>query len=79
MIHDCIKAIYNDLEKRINKEDEWLFNASSKIKMKVPIPQVIGWMERVLLCVSDDEKKKYEALYKTSHILKRLCMNSIYT
>ena len=50
-IKNCIKEIY-DMEERVSTEDGWLFREGVRVRQGKPVPQMIGWLERVLLCLT---------------------------
>ena len=37
----------------ISEEDQWLFRESERIRLKQPITQLIGWLERALICLEE--------------------------
>ena len=56
-IHECVTDLYTEKQKFISAEDEWLFGESERMKHEKPIPQLIGWIERVISCVPAEQKK----------------------
>ena len=77
-IHNCVTELYTEKQKFLNAEDEWLFDESERIKHTRPIPQLMGWIERVLACIPVEQQKDIEVFYKAQHILHRMCMSSIF-
>ena len=77
-IRECIKKIY-DLKPLVLPEDEWLFNIGVKIRSEQQVPQMIGWIERVLLCFSDDVRQENEVLTRAKHILYRMCKSTVFS
>lgn len=77
-IKECVKKLC-DLRKYVSAEDEWLFYIEAKIRTEHPVPQMIGWVERVLLCFNDDDKKVYPVLNQARCILYRMCKTTIYS
>ena len=52
-IKKCIDEIYDNFKNIISTEDQWLFREEARIRREQPVPQMIGWLERVLLCLVD--------------------------
>ena len=77
-IHDCVTDFYTNKKKLINAEDEWLFGESERIKHTLPIPQLIGWIERVMSSIPAENQKNEVLFYKAKYILHRMCMSSIF-
>ena len=78
-LRGCIKEIYEELRDQVSTEDEWLFSIEVKIRMEQPVPQMVGWLERILWCFDDNIRDNYPVVNRAKHILHRMCMRSIYT
>ena len=74
-IQKCIVEIYDQFKTFVSQEDQWLFREEVRIRCKKPVPQMIGWLERVLLSLEETPEAE-----NTRKIAKRLlCKISIYS
>ena len=76
-IQQCIIDIYDSLQDKVSEEEKWLFREESKIRITHPVPQMIGWLERVLLCFESEDNAQ-ELVNRAKSILRRMCFSSIY-
>ena len=77
-IHDSVAELYATRHNYIKPEDEWLFGESERIKKKLSIPQLLGWIERAISCIPFNKRKNYEALCNAQYILHRMCLKSLF-
>ena len=77
-LKQCVQEIHDILRVRVSTEDEWLFREEARIRVEQPVPQLMGWFERVLLLFGANSSEKFPVIAKTRHLLQRLCASSIY-
>ena len=78
VLRECVKLIYMELSSTVSTEDEWLFRIGVKIRMDQPVPQIVGWLERVLWCFDDNVRSAHPVVNRSKKLLHRMCMSSIY-
>ena len=76
-LQECITDIYDNFKSRVSQEEEWLFREGARIRLDKPVPQMIAWLERVLLCF-EGVSEADEVVRKAKHVLHRMCIGSIY-
>ena len=79
-IQQCIRDIYDIYEKfkdRISSEDQWLFREEEQIRCEQSVPQMIGWLERVLLCVIDLHDAD-DVVIRSKRLLCKMSISSIF-
>ena len=76
-IRKCITTIYEKFSNQISMEDEWLFREESRIRCEQPVPQMIGWLERVLLCLMNIPEAG-DVVIKSKRLLCKMSICSIY-
>ena len=76
-IRKCITDIYEKFQNSISEEDQWLFREESRIRCDQPVPQMIGWLERVLLCLEDIPEAN-DIVTKSKRLLSRMSVCSIF-
>lgn len=76
-IREFITIIYRDFQHNISEEDQWLFREEERIRLDQSIPQLIGWLERVLICLEEVEAAKNIVLY-AKRVLNKMCISSLY-
>ena len=77
-LRKCVEEIYEKMRSQVSPEDEWLFTKSVKIRTEQSIPQVIGWLERVLLCFDEKICDESGIVAKASQVLRRMSVATIY-
>lgn len=77
-IQQCIEEMYSSLKTQVSTEDEWLFREESRIRKERSVPQILGWLERVLVCFQE-KSDGYPVLLRARHLVRRLCCGSIYS
>lgn len=78
-LRKCVEEIYSNLRNHISAEDEWLFRLEVKIRAGQPVPQIIGWIERILLCFDENVRKDNIVILRATHILHRVCKAATYS
>ena len=76
-IEKCITTIYTEFRNRISIEDQWLFREEVKIRLLQPVPQLIGWLERVLICLEEIPESD-NVVQCAKRILTKMSISSIY-
>ena len=79
-IRNSIQEIYDNLRGEVTIEDQWLFREEVKIRKEKPVPQMLGWLERILLCFDESENENYkkEIICRAKQVLRRTCVCTIY-
>ena len=49
-LRKSVSEVYECVKRVVSAEDEWLFRVDVKIRAAQAVPQMIGWLERVLMC-----------------------------
>ena len=76
-IQEFVKKIYREYRHFILEEDEWLFRESERIRLDQSIPQIIGWLERVLLCL-EEIKDAENLVVHAKRVLDKMCISSVF-
>ena len=76
-IKDCIHNIYNNYKNLISQEDEWLFREEARIRCDSSVPQMIGWLERALLSLTD-RPEATELVSTGKRLLVQMSIGSIF-
>jgi len=76
-IQQCIREIYDNFKHRVSTEDEWLFREEARIRCDQSVPQMIGWLESVLICLVDMQDA-IEVVTKSQRLLCRMSITSIF-
>ena len=77
-VRKCVCEIYNEKNRIISDEEAWLFEKSVRIRESQPIPQILGWIERVLVGVNVDEVGNNPILCRAQQVLQRVCVACSY-
>ena len=77
-IRNSVEDVYNELRQSISQEDEWLFEKSVRIRKSQAIPQILGWMERVLVSVNETECENNVIALRVAQILQRMSVTCLY-
>ena len=77
-LRKCVVEIYDHLQRQVSVEDEWLFNTHVRIRSGQPVPQLVGWLERVLLGFDENVRENNNILQGATHILRRICKATLY-
>ena len=78
VIRECVEEVYGNLRNELSDEDAWLFQKSVRIRKSQAIPQILGWMERVLCGIDEYVCENNPIAVKVSQILHRMSVASIY-
>ena len=78
-VRNSISEIYQHLQVYVSTEDEWLFREEVKIRTAQSLPQMVGWLERVLLCFDSDRFSDDPVVTRAKHVLLRASVCSIYS
>jgi len=76
-IQQCIREIYDNFKHRVSTEDEWLFREEARIRCDQSVPQMIGWLESVLICLVDMQDA-IEVVTESQSLLCRMSITSIF-
>ena len=49
-MRECVTEVYQHLREIVSTEDEWLFREEVQKRIEQSISQLIGWLERMLVC-----------------------------
>ena len=77
-LRSCVAEIYN-LQSLVSTEDEWLFRIEVRRRKEQPVQQIVGWLQRVLVCFNEQEKKTYRTINVATQVITRLCSATIYS
>ena len=77
-LKQCVDEIYN-LRQFVSTEDEWLFHIEVRRRKEQSFPQIVGWLQRVLICFNDNTRKECPELNRVTHTLHRVCTATIYS
>ena len=77
-LREFVKDIYENMGTLVSTEDEWLFRMEVKIRTAQPVPQLVGWLERVLWCFEDNDRKTYPVINRSKRLLHNIYLSSIY-
>ena len=81
-LRECIYAAYTTIREHVSAEDAWLFREEARSRTEQHVPQMIGWLERVVssVTVDDDDNDTVElriCLRKIRNTIHGLCMKSL--
>ena len=78
-LRDCIHLAYTELRDQITAEDMWLFREEARSKAEEPVAQLIGWLQRVVACINEEDLGENNKLHmnRIRHTLHGLCMKSL--
>ena len=79
-IMELVDTMFDRCETTVLEEDIWLFQINNEERKKMKITNIITWIETVAnLCTTNDVEKGKEIKYRTDHVLKRMCVSSIFS
>ena len=76
-IQKYINEIFSNLRNFVSLEDQWLFREEARIRCDRTVPQMIGWLERVLLSL--EEIPEADSIVRgAKRLLLRMSVSSIF-
>ena len=68
----CVREMYSEQNRIISDEEAWLFEKGVRLRESQSIPHILGWIERVLIGVNDNEVGNNPILCRAKQILQRM-------
>lgn len=68
---------YINFHSSLSPEDRWLFRESARTRLGQPLPQIIGWLERVAMPLQELRGAE-NVVSKVQHVLHRISVASIF-